>query len=44
MFLNVYRLAAARSALPLLVARIGTDNTNDPFAANDLAVLAKLPD
>ena len=31
-----------RSALPLLVARVGTDHANDAFAANDLAILAKL--
>jgi hypothetical protein len=30
------------SALPLLVARVSTDHPDDAFAANDLAILAKL--
>ena len=29
-------------ALPLLVPSVGTDDTDDPFAANNLAILAKL--
>ena len=29
-------------ALPLLVAGVGTDDTDDAFALDDLAILAKL--
>ena len=30
------------SALPLLMARVGTDHPDDTFAPNDFAILAKL--
>jgi hypothetical protein len=30
------------SALPLLMAGVGTDHPDDAFAANDLTILAKL--
>jgi hypothetical protein len=32
----------AESALPLLMAGVGTDHPDDAFAANDFAILAKL--
>jgi hypothetical protein len=32
------------SALPLLMAGVGTDHPDDTFAANNLAILAKLLD
>jgi hypothetical protein len=30
------------SALPLFMARVGTDHPDDAFAANNFAILAKL--
>jgi hypothetical protein len=34
--------ADGESALPLLMARVGTDNPYDAFAANNFAILTKL--
>jgi hypothetical protein len=41
-FKELTKLNERRSALPLLVARVGTDHTNNTLAANNLAILAKL--
>src|ERR1019366_992814 len=39
---RLQKLNGRGSALPLLVARIGTNHTDDTFATNDLAILTKL--